>query len=81
MLFNFLVGFGATGLIMERLVGPVLALPIAVAGGVAFEALVVRPIFKDTAPVRFEGNNYSEEWVKEAGKRGLPNLRRSPEAH
>ena len=33
---------------------------------------VVRPIFKDTAPVRFEGNNYSEEWVKEAAKRGLP---------
>jgi hypothetical protein len=45
VLFNFLVGFGATGLIVERLVGPVLALPIAVVGGVAFEALVVRPIF------------------------------------
>jgi glutamine synthetase len=41
---------------------------------------VVRPIFKDTAAVRFEGNNYSEEWVKEAAKRGLPNLRRTPEA-
>ena len=32
---------------------------------------VVRPIFKETSPVRFEGNNYSEEWVKEAAKRGL----------
>src|SRR6476469_3200145 len=41
---------------------------------------VVRPIFKDTAAVRFEGNNYSEEWVKEAAKRGLLNLRRTPEA-
>src|SRR5258705_3437638 len=41
---------------------------------------VVRPIFKETAAVRFEGNNYSEEWVKEAAKRGLPNLRRTPEA-
>src|SRR3954470_23570653 len=41
---------------------------------------VVRPIFKETAPIRFEGNNYSEEWVKEAAKRGLPNLRRAPEA-
>jgi len=41
---------------------------------------VVRPIFKETSPVRFEGNNYSNEWVKEAGKRGLPNLRRTPEA-
>jgi len=36
--------------------------------------------FKDTAAVRFEGNNYSEEWVKDAAKRGLPNLRRTPEA-
>jgi len=33
-------GFGATGLIVERLVGPVLALPIAAAGGIAFEAFV-----------------------------------------
>jgi glutamine synthetase len=41
---------------------------------------VVRPIFKDTAAIRFEGNNYSDEWVKEAAKRGLPNLRRTPEA-
>src|SRR5438105_898640 len=41
---------------------------------------VVREIFKETAPVRFEGNNYSDEWVKEAKKRGLPNLRRTPEA-
>jgi glutamine synthetase len=41
---------------------------------------VVRKVFKDTAAVRFEGNNYSDEWVKEAKKRGLPNFRRSPEA-
>src|SRR5205085_96257 len=41
---------------------------------------VVRKIFKSTAAVRFEGNNYSEEWVKEAKKRGLLNLRRTPEA-
>ena len=41
---------------------------------------VVRQVFKDTAAIRFEGNNYSEDWVKEAKKRGLPNLRRTPEA-
>jgi glutamine synthetase len=41
---------------------------------------VVRELFKETAPIRFEGNNYSEEWVQEAEKRGLPNLRRTPEA-
>jgi glutamine synthetase len=29
--------------------------------------------------VRFEGNNYSAEWVKEAKKRGLLNLRNTPE--
>jgi len=41
---------------------------------------VVQQAFKETAAIRFEGNNYSEEWVKEASKRGLLNLRRSPEA-
>jgi glutamine synthetase len=41
---------------------------------------VVREAFKESTPVRFEGNNYSEEWVVEAKKRGLPNLRRTPEA-
>ena len=41
---------------------------------------VVRRAFKESTPVRFEGNNYSQEWVEEAERRGLPNLRRSPEA-
>ncbi len=41
---------------------------------------VIRNAFKQTTAVRFEGNNYSEEWVKEAKKRGLPNYRRTPEA-
>ena len=41
---------------------------------------VVRKAFKETAAVRFEGNNYSEAWVKEAARRGLLNLRRTPEA-
>src|SRR3954463_10860764 len=41
---------------------------------------VVRKVFKQTSAVRFEGNNYSDEWVKEAAKRGLLNLRRTPEA-
>ncbi len=35
---------------------------------------------KESNPVRFEGDNYSSEWVAEAKKRGLPNLRRTPEA-
>jgi glutamine synthetase len=41
---------------------------------------VVRQAFKESAAIRFEGNNYSEEWVKEAKKRGLPNIRQTPEA-
>jgi hypothetical protein len=52
VLFNFLVGFGATGLIVEKLVGPVLALPIAFVGGVVFEVFIVRPIFNSL--FRFE---------------------------
>lgn len=41
---------------------------------------VVRETIKTTKNVRFEGNNYSEEWLREAEKRGLLNLRKSPEA-
>jgi len=41
---------------------------------------VVREVIKETHAIRFEGNGYSEEWVKEAEKRGLPNLRKTPEA-
>ncbi|HJQ12586.1 MAG TPA: hypothetical protein VJ840_16255 [Gemmatimonadaceae bacterium] len=52
VLFNVLVGFGATGLVAEKLLGPVLALPVALVGGLAFEAVVVRPIFNSL--FRFE---------------------------
>lgn len=52
VMFNFLVGFGASGLVSEKLVGPILALPIAVIGGISFEAFVVRPIFNSL--FRFE---------------------------
>lgn len=41
---------------------------------------VVRKAFKESAAIRFEGNNYSDEWIVEAKRRGLPNLRRAPEA-
>jgi glutamine synthetase len=41
---------------------------------------VVREAFRETKHVRFEGNNYSDQWVTEAERRGLPNLRRTPEA-
>jgi glutamine synthetase len=41
---------------------------------------VVRETIIETKAIRFEGNNYSEEWVAEAERRGLPNLRKTPEA-
>jgi glutamine synthetase len=42
--------------------------------------MVLKDLIKETKAIRFEGNNYAEEWVKEAEKRGLPNLRKTPEA-
>jgi glutamine synthetase len=41
---------------------------------------LLREVFTETTPVRFEGNNYSEEWKLEAGRRGLPNLSDTPSA-
>jgi glutamine synthetase len=40
----------------------------------------VRKALVESAPVRFDGNNYSEEWVQEAEKRGLPHARNTPAA-
>lgn len=42
--------------------------------------LVMRDVLKETKKIRFEGNNYSEAWHKEAAKRGLPNAKNTPEA-
>ncbi|MFZ9595537.1 MAG: glutamine synthetase III [Bdellovibrionia bacterium] len=41
---------------------------------------VVREVVRETKAIRFEGNNYSSEWATEAEKRGLPHLRKTPEA-
>ncbi|MCF6149034.1 MAG: glutamine synthetase type III [Candidatus Kuenenia sp.] len=42
--------------------------------------LIIRDTMKEHGRIIFNGNNYSEEWVKEAGKRGLPNIRSTVEA-
>ncbi|SHE51243.1 L-glutamine synthetase [Thermoanaerobacter uzonensis DSM 18761] len=42
--------------------------------------LLLKEIVKKHKRIIFNGNNYSEEWVKEAEKRGLPNIRSSVEA-
>ncbi len=41
---------------------------------------VVSQAFRETKDVRFEGNGYSQEWVDEAARRGLKNIRHSPDA-
>ena len=42
--------------------------------------LVLADVIRQTRKIRFEGNNYSEEWKKEATKRGLPNEPSTSEA-
>ena len=41
---------------------------------------VLRKYIKDSKKVRFEGDGYSEEWVNEADKRGLSNVKDTPRA-
>jgi glutamine synthetase len=41
---------------------------------------VLRKCIIDSKKIRFEGNGYGEEWVKEAEKRGLSNIKTTPEA-
>ncbi len=41
---------------------------------------VLRKYIKDSKKIRFEGDGYSDEWAKEAAKRGLSNLKSTPEA-
>jgi len=41
---------------------------------------VLREIIPEIKPVLFEGDNYSESWVKEAKKRKLPVLVKTPES-
>jgi len=40
----------------------------------------VRHTFRDHQRVIFDGNGYSEEWEAEAERRGLPNLKSTPDA-
>lgn len=52
-------------------------------GGAKKDDAILRVLKKYTTAskhIRFEGNGYSEEWVKEAAKRGLSNLKTTPEA-
>ncbi len=55
----------------------------AVAGGKKLEAAVAEllpKLIKENKRIIFNGNNYSKEWEKEAGKRGLLNLKNTVDA-
>jgi glutamine synthetase len=43
-------------------------------------AIIIKEAYKKHNRVVFNGNNYSDEWVKEAEKRGLPNVRNAVDA-
>jgi glutamine synthetase len=43
-------------------------------------ANLLRKYIKESRSIRFEGDGYSEDWVKEAAKRGLKNIKNMPRA-
>jgi glutamine synthetase len=43
-------------------------------------AAIISETYREHGRVIFNGNNYSEEWAKEAEKRGLPNVKNSVDA-
>ena len=52
----------------------------AAKGGKELKDAVLQVLQKhiiETELIRFEGNNYSQDWEKEAAKRGLPNVKRT----
>lgn len=40
----------------------------------------LQKLIKESKAIRFEGNGYGEDWVKEAARRGLSNLKTTPQA-
>ena len=40
----------------------------------------IKELIKQSKKIRFEGNGYGDEWVKEAAKRGLSNIKDTPRA-
>ncbi|MBL4594258.1 MAG: glutamine synthetase type III, partial [Flavobacteriales bacterium] len=40
----------------------------------------LQKLIKESKAIRFEGNGYGDEWVKEAARRGLSNLKDTPSA-
>jgi glutamine synthetase len=56
---------------------------VRIAKGVRKDEAILKELqqlIKDSKKIRFEGNGYGEEWLKEANRRGLSNLTTSIEA-
>ncbi|MGB0166745.1 MAG: glutamine synthetase III [Luteibaculum sp.] len=54
-----------------------------IAGGTKKDIAIlqeIKELIKESKKIRFEGNGYSDEWVKEAKKRGLSNIKDTPRA-
>ena len=43
-------------------------------------AALIKKTIREHKQIIFNGNNYSEQWVREAEKRGLSNLKNTVEA-
>jgi len=41
---------------------------------------VIKKYIKESKNIRFEGNNYGDEWIAEAEKRGMSNIKSTPKA-
>ena len=70
-------------MVAERLDYVATELENATKGGKDLHAAVgelLGKMLKEARPVIFNGDNYSEEWHAEAEKRGLPNLKNTPDA-
>ena len=70
-------------MVAERLDYVATKLEEATAGGKDLHAAVgelLGEMIKEARPVIFNGDNYSEEWHAEAERRGLPNLKNTPDA-
>lgn len=70
-------------IVAEQLVGFKAKVDAHIAKGVKKDEAILR-ILRDqiakSKKIRFEGNGYGEEWVKEAAKRGLNNVKDTPRA-
>ena len=70
-------------MVAERLDYVATELEKATSGGKDLHAAVgelLSKMIKEAKPVIFNGDNYSEDWHAEAEKRGLPNLKNTPDA-